>query len=309
MDILLLVGFCHLLAHTVKGNGVRTMFVKQGTDVLFEVKEAVEFTENQDELKWNFNSTITILKFVKGDNKIYDYKTKINIQGNFSFVLKNVNLSDSGRYTAVLGGQTTQTLAEYNVQVQAAVSSVQLMVTSMSAINDLCNISVKCTEGRESIESTFDCERDNCIEAPTPPSALNLQVFFSNVSIVCNNSNNVSWATTVVEVRDVCTQSRAPYKSLYWIWIVIGVIGVLGCVLYKFITSRNRMDPTPTEYAEFHRSNHETISDTYHLNDGDLDLSPNTTYALVGFPTAPLEPATADNTSPVSVYAQVKKAI
>ncbi|XP_061879135.1 uncharacterized protein LOC133631104 isoform X1 [Entelurus aequoreus] len=305
MDILVLVGFCHLLAHRVEGYGVRTTFVKQGTDVLFEVNKAVEFTETHDDLKWRFNSTDPILKFEKGKNKTYPaYVTKINIRGNFSFLLKNVQLSDSGHYAAVLEGGEVK--AEYDVQVEAPVSSVQLMVTSMSAINDLCNISVNCTEGRESIESTFDCERNNCI-THNPTSAVHLQVFFSNVSIVCNNSNNVSWATTAVEVPDVCTQSRAtaPYKSLYWIWILIGVIGGLGglgCVLYKFITSRNRMDPASTEYADLRKRNHETIS-----IDDILDLSANGTYALVGFPTAPPEPPTADNTSPKSIYAQVMK--
>ncbi|XP_061879136.1 uncharacterized protein LOC133631104 isoform X2 [Entelurus aequoreus] len=270
MDILVLVGFCHLLAHRVEGYGVRTTFVKQGTDVLFEVNKAVEFTETHDDLKWRFNSTDPILKFEKGKNKTYPaYVTKINIRGNFSFLLKNVQLSDSGHYAAVLEGGEVK--AEYDVQVEAPVSSVQLMVTSMSAINDLCNISVNCTEGRESIESTFDCERNNCI-THNPTSAVHLQVFFSNVSIVCNNSNNVSWATTAVEVPDVCTQSR------------------------------DRMDPASTEYADLRKRNHETIS-----IDDILDLSANGTYALVGFPTAPPEPPTADNTSPKSIYAQVMK--
>ncbi|XP_061835012.1 uncharacterized protein [Nerophis lumbriciformis] len=301
--------FIDLCSRSCHRDSVRTIFVKQGTDVLFEVNEAVEFTAIRNEFRWQFNSSYTILTFEKGGNKIYPaYKTKINVRGNFSFLLKNVQLNDSGRYTAQLEGDAVKT--EYRVQVQAPVSSVQLMVTSMSAINDLCNISVKCTEGHESIESTFDCEGDNCITHNTT-SAVKLQVFFSNVSIVCNNSNDVSWATTAVEVPDVCTQSRAPYKSLYWIWILVGVIGGLGlgCALYKFITSRNRMDPASTEYADMRKSSHETISNANHLNDGDLDLSANGTYALVGFPTAPLEPLTADNTSPKSIYAQVMKAI
>ncbi|XP_061879131.1 uncharacterized protein LOC133631103 isoform X2 [Entelurus aequoreus] len=298
------------------GYAKRTTFVKQGTDVLFEVNKAVELTKEHDELRWMFNISNSILRFEEGSIKTYDaYVTKIHIRGNFSFLLKNVQLSDSGHYAAVLEGGEVK--AEYDVQVEAPVSSVQLMVTSMSAINDLCNISVNCTEGRESIESTFDCERDNCIEAAGPSShnttsAVHLQVFFSDVSIVCNNSNNSSWAMTAVEVRDVCTQSRAPYKSPYWIWILLGVIGGLGglgCVFYKFITSRNRMDPVSTEYADLRERNHETIPNANHLNDSGLGLSAKGTYALVGFPTAPPEPPTADNTSPKSIYAQVMKVI
>ncbi|XP_061835015.1 uncharacterized protein [Nerophis lumbriciformis] len=204
--------FIDLCSRSCHRDSVRTIFVKQGTDVLFEVNEAVEFTAIRNEFRWQFNSSYTILTFEKGGNKIYPaYKTKINVRGNFSFLLKNVQLNDSGRYTAQLEGDAVKT--EYRVQVQAPVSSVQLMVTSMSAINDLCNISVKCTEGHESIESTFDCEGDNCITHNTT-SAVKLQVFFSNVSIVCNNSNDVSWATTAVEVPDVCTQSRGFWTSV-----------------------------------------------------------------------------------------------
>ncbi|XP_054620542.1 uncharacterized protein LOC129173539 isoform X2 [Dunckerocampus dactyliophorus] len=321
MDVLVHVVVSLLLAQKVEGSGVMTTFVQQGKDNLFKVEDNITFTKVYDQLVWKFNKNYTIVRLMaEQQQKIFpNYETRVSVVQRFSLLINNVQASDSGFYTALLLGSPDLNVAEYHLRVQDAVSPVELVVVSVSTRNDLCNLTVMCTTDSVRVNSTFRCDQDNCSEvdrrhsgAATP--ALYLQAFFSNVSIVCNHSNKVSWTMDAKEVRDICVQSGEPDKTSIanWIWISVlaalglGLLGLLG-LLYKWITYRNRvMDRTDNQHTDLSESNH-AILNTNNLNDAS-NLSPNTTYALVEFHTGPREQRITGKTSPETMYAQVMRA-
>nr|XP_057937328.1 uncharacterized protein LOC131135466 isoform X2 [Doryrhamphus excisus] len=292
-----------------------TMYVQQGKDQLFKVKDDVTLT---DIFVWKFNKNDTIIRLIDNQPpKIYScYETRFSLVRHFSLLINNVQASDTGVYTALLLGSPDQTLAEYHLQVQAAVSPVKLVVASVSTSDDLCNITATCATDNGRVNSTFRCDRDNCSEVEMRHSGattldLYLQAFFPNVSIVCNHSNKVSWTMDAKEVRDICVGESDKSSIANWIWIPVlaGLgLGFLSFLLYKWMTFRSQVKESRNrarnQHADRLESNH-AILNACHVNDA-ANLS--STYALVEFHTAPQEHPMTDRISPETMYAKVMRA-
>uniref|UniRef100_A0A8C6UQN1 Uncharacterized protein n=1 Tax=Neogobius melanostomus TaxID=47308 RepID=A0A8C6UQN1_9GOBI len=174
-------------------SGSSSTFIQTNRDLLLTVAEGVQ-TGISDIFHWKVNGTI---------NMIVEF-----FQQNLSLILKNVQLSDSGIYTAVVYGTKDETLSTHDVIVQVKVDSVFNSPES-------CNFTVSCrTELSPSISRSFTCDRHTCEEVhpPTPgpaPSVLtsSLQLSLTNERIICNHSNQVSWTQDTKNWREICPLS------------------------------------------------------------------------------------------------------
>ncbi|XP_061695005.1 uncharacterized protein LOC133510732 [Syngnathoides biaculeatus] len=193
LALLLLLGLLH--KKQAQGIQAETRFVKLGTNLTLELKKTFVFTQNNDQLFWNFNTSFTILRAdTSSPITIYEnYSNRVTLLENFALILRNVHALDNGYYTAVLGGAKQQTLADYNVQVQAAVSPVKLEVASMWNDMDTCNMTVTCRADTTQLNLNFECHKvcsQNGSELLKADG--HLKLISDNYSIVCEHSNNVS---------------------------------------------------------------------------------------------------------------------
>ncbi|XP_067462665.1 CD48 antigen-like isoform X2 [Thunnus thynnus] len=300
------------------------VFVKQGDDVLLEIKEYVKLTE-EEKFFWIFNATYSVVKLS------YDYKVIIyeNYSGraelsdqNRSLLLKNLQQADSGRYVAQVIGERDRNIAEYKVIVQNPVSPVHLSVDSVSNSADSCNLTVTCSTHNFHINSTFRCDTQTCYQKggeqrEVTSSDSSLHVYLLNDYIICNHSNQVSWTKDLKKIRTLCSLNTATNGRLTigsWIGIVFGCLVVIFCIffgLFKGITiyqqkrkktCENTIYASPQEINPAQRPNQNATEDA-------SGLSPNSTYALVGFPTRPTGSTETKNTTlQETIYAQVNKA-
>lgn len=108
-----------LISLLLGSSDVTPVFVLQGKDVVLEVKEAQLNTHT--DVFWKFNKSYNIVKFARSGEpfifKRYQGKVTLLVK-NHSLLLRNLNESDSGYYTAVLTGEQDQMAAEYKVIVQ-----------------------------------------------------------------------------------------------------------------------------------------------------------------------------------------------
>ncbi|XP_041658921.1 uncharacterized protein LOC121519888 [Cheilinus undulatus] len=184
------------------------VFKQTGTDLLLDVKE-VTLEEGHD-LTWLFNGRTTIGRLFHGGKPIIlgSYKSRAEFfEQNHTLLLKNVQLSDSGVYTARVNSDRVTVVAKHKLTVQDPVSRVELTVKSCSS--DWSNLTVICRSLDSLISSTFTCRNQTCShdggEGTTPGASLD--VYLENGSVICNHSNQVSSEEDFIKIEDLCGET------------------------------------------------------------------------------------------------------
>uniref|UniRef100_A0A8C6SE71 Immunoglobulin subtype domain-containing protein n=1 Tax=Neogobius melanostomus TaxID=47308 RepID=A0A8C6SE71_9GOBI len=198
------------------------LFVTRGDDVTLDLPDP-EPIENYDSLHWSSNRGIALALRSEQGCAVYDSDKCVGVfPPNLSLLLKNVQLSDSGIYTAIVSRKTDVIVSEYDVIVQAPVSPVLLRVDSVSNSPESCNFTVSCTTDLLSISRSFTCDRRTCEEASPAPSGpahfgyFSLSLYLSNSSITCNYSNKISWTEDAKDIEQVLEIIFIPTSSIYF---------------------------------------------------------------------------------------------
>ncbi|XP_042185007.1 uncharacterized protein LOC112260884 isoform X3 [Oncorhynchus tshawytscha] len=207
----LLLGFGLLTC--IASSDFSSVFVLKGQDICLDVQENVQLRE-LEVFKWSFGSanilrctdTLSVRVSPRYNNRVEFYK------GNFSLLLKNIQEGDSGPYTAVVSGDKEKTIIVHQLVLQERVEPPVLTLDSNSTINGNCNVTVTCRGQKTSVTSS--CNSSTCSQvggesrgAETSTVPL-LSVYVAGGSIICNHSNQVSWANDTKEIVELC-----PMKS------------------------------------------------------------------------------------------------
>ncbi|XP_045061916.1 SLAM family member 5-like isoform X2 [Coregonus clupeaformis] len=184
------------------------VFVLKGQDVHLDVQTNITLRKDIDVLFWNFETSVNVAKYPpKVTFERFKGRAEI-IEGNFSLLLKNLQEGDSGCYTAVVSGNKDTNVTTYMLVVQARVEPPVLTVNSVSSINGTCNVTVTCRGQNSSVTSI--CNNSTCSQvggesrgAETSTVPL-LSVYVAGGSIICNHSNQVSWAKDTKEIMELC---------------------------------------------------------------------------------------------------------
>uniref|UniRef100_A0A669AYU0 Immunoglobulin subtype domain-containing protein n=1 Tax=Oreochromis niloticus TaxID=8128 RepID=A0A669AYU0_ORENI len=165
-------------------------------------------------LFWKFNETNNVARYgFNNDPVVFDkYEGRVEVFGqNYSLLLKNVQHSDSGDYTAVVVQGKDQNVAQYKVIVQVA--PADLTVDPVSTSSDSCNLTVTCSTVDFNISSSFRCDGKICshagekdVKATTKFSSLS--VYLHQDTIFCNHSNQVSWNQTMKVLKSYSEITR-----------------------------------------------------------------------------------------------------
>uniref|UniRef100_A0A8C2ZNS3 Immunoglobulin V-set domain-containing protein n=1 Tax=Cyclopterus lumpus TaxID=8103 RepID=A0A8C2ZNS3_CYCLU len=186
------------------------VLVQEGEDLLLEA----EYNNPEDYLivRWKFNKTVDLVRFVHDREPAVfpDFTGRIEFTGKrFSVKLKNLQLADSGVYTAdVTTTERDLPLAEYKVTVQVKLSVVSVVSRSSAS----CDLTVNCSTQDSHISSTFTCVDGACSQeggggrSEVTTSGASLQVYLLNSSIVCHHSNQVHWTKDFKGTQHVCSQ-------------------------------------------------------------------------------------------------------
>uniref|UniRef100_A0A3P8NPC9 Immunoglobulin subtype domain-containing protein n=1 Tax=Astatotilapia calliptera TaxID=8154 RepID=A0A3P8NPC9_ASTCA len=196
--------------------GLRHVFLLRGKDLHLDVEKSVVL-DIKTELIWKFNETNNVAKCgFNNDPVVFDkYEGRAELfRQNYSLLLKNVQHSDSGDYTAFMVGNEDQKVAEYKVIVQ--VSPVDLTVDSVSGSSDSCNLTVTCSTVDSQISSIFTCDAQNCSQVEenslkTPDYYSSLIVYLHGDFIICNHSNKVSWTDS--KTKHYCDTRTGKFKG------------------------------------------------------------------------------------------------
>ncbi|XP_041697198.2 SLAM family member 5-like [Coregonus clupeaformis] len=189
--------------------------------------------ENIDRLFWKFDTAINVAKYPpKVTFERYKGRAEI-VEGNFSLLLKNLQEGDSGCYTAVVSGNKDTIIATYMLVVQERVEPPVLTVNSVCSINGTCNATVSCRGQNTSVTSI--CNNSTCSQvggesrgAETSTVPL-LSVYVAGGSIICNHSNQVSWAKDTKQIVELCPMtsvSPPAGMSVYMSKIILLSVGL-----------------------------------------------------------------------------------
>uniref|UniRef100_A0A674CSF1 Immunoglobulin V-set domain-containing protein n=1 Tax=Salmo trutta TaxID=8032 RepID=A0A674CSF1_SALTR len=200
-------------------------FVLKGKHVRLDVQGYAKL-KDIDYLKWTFNKFHNLVKYSNESStvKVFTkYQGRVEFsQGNFSLLLKNLQGGDSGLYDAGVSGEENKDVAKYQISVQERVVTPLLTVDSNSTINATCNVTVTCRGQNTSVTSS--CNSSTCSQvggesrgAETSTVPL-LSVYVAGVSIICNHSNQVSWATDTKEIETICIIEQ-PQINIVFIYL------------------------------------------------------------------------------------------
>ncbi|XP_029561675.1 SLAM family member 7-like isoform X2 [Salmo trutta] len=314
-----------LLHQAVSSSGT-PVFVEKGQDVRLDVQGYMTVKNNLKRLnrfQWRFNTSDNVVTYT------HEIETQVTpkyqgraefIDGNFSLLLKNLKEGDSGCYTAAVRAEKNQDVAKYQISVQERVEPPVLTVDSVSYINATCNMTVTC-RGQKTSVVTSSCNNSTCSHvggesrgAETSPVPL-LSVYVAGGSIICNHSNQVSWASDTKEIETICLSKSGPeWEDHYTVIVMILVIiitilvglGAAALICWLKRSKRGKEDIINTDYA--------TVGIQA---GGEEQTSPGRTtptiYSMVGLPQPqpvnhqPLPEDLPMTSMPESLYAMVGK--
>uniref|UniRef100_A0A8D0A560 Ig-like domain-containing protein n=1 Tax=Sander lucioperca TaxID=283035 RepID=A0A8D0A560_SANLU len=220
-----------------KPSAVTPVFVQKGEDVVLNA--TIADVREEDSVIWKFNETLNFVRFLPGkEPKVSDdYSGRVEFLEKYSVKLKNLQEADSGVYTVVVSGDTDKQITGYKITVQDPVSPVKLSVDSVSSSSDWCNLTVSCRAQDSHINSTFRCLNHTCSQeggerSQGTPSAVDLHVYLSTGSIICNHSNQVSWTKDIKIIKHFCPRLAESEPTIIVTALVLGVIGIVFiCIL------------------------------------------------------------------------------
>ncbi|XP_067109853.1 uncharacterized protein [Osmerus mordax] len=211
------------------------VFVLKGQDVRLELKKHV----NQDEiivLIWKFNEDV-VVRYVpmSEDPVLKEYKNKaIFSKENFSLLIKNLQEADSGSYSVTVTRSVKEIKNLYLIVVQDKVDPPVLTVAWNTFTADSCNMTVTCRTLNTSVSSTCNnitCSQVGGDRGGVVTSTAPLLIYVSGGSIICNHSNQVSWAEDTKEIKALCTlypTGMPPVGvSVYMLKIVLFSVGLV----------------------------------------------------------------------------------
>ncbi|CAK6984484.1 SLAM family member 5-like [Scomber scombrus] len=313
--LLVAVGMMYLW-ETQGSNAVTTVFVQKGKNLHLDVNKPVVLPKGE-EFKWTYNNKHNLVRLRSGEeprkSQEDSYKGRVEFsEQNHSLLLKNVQHNDSGDYTALITGDTNQPLAEYKVIIQDPVSPAQLSVNSVSNSTESCNLTVTCSTEDSLINSTFRCDTQTCNQeggeqSKNTTSASSLRVYLFNGSIICNHSNQVSWTSNMTKIQHFCplTAGTPGFTTVVIVIVIFIVFIIVIGILFFLVRQKNQQKRENSENATYQEINPSQTPNQTATEDAS-GLSPNSTYALVGIPAAPVRSTETVNTpKPESVYAQV----
>uniref|UniRef100_A0A8C7J636 Immunoglobulin V-set domain-containing protein n=1 Tax=Oncorhynchus kisutch TaxID=8019 RepID=A0A8C7J636_ONCKI len=227
-----------------KGFAETSVFVLKGQDVRLNVQTNVTLKEDVDVLFWKFNRSVNVVKYPpKVTFERYRGRAEL-IVGDFSLLLKNLQEEDSGLYDAVVSGNKDRNVARYLIEVQGIVEFPVLTVDSVSSINGTCNVTVTCRGQNTSVTSS--CNSSTCSQvgresrgAETSTVPL-LSVYVAGGSIICNHSNQVSWANDTKEIK-IIYQEDHTYRVIL-ILIVCGIAIIIIIIIIIIVLIRQKQN-------------------------------------------------------------------
>ncbi|XP_025755869.1 uncharacterized protein LOC100706657 isoform X1 [Oreochromis niloticus] len=239
-----------VLLSCTEAEGLQHVFLLHGKDLQLDIKKSVVLDKKTD-LFWKFNETNNVAKcYFNNDPVVFDkYEGRAEVFGqNYSLLLKNVQHSDSGDYTAVVSGEKDQKVAEYKAIIQDPVSPVNLTVDSVSSSSDSCNLTVTCSTVDSQISSIFTCDAQNCSQVEKgsfkdKTYTSNLVVYLQQSFIICNHSNQVSMEQTKKDIKLYCKEkpgiSICVVKTVVFsVGLIIMVIAVISVHIMEKIKKR-----------------------------------------------------------------------
>ncbi|XP_035655249.1 SLAM family member 5-like [Oncorhynchus keta] len=226
------------LLHHSEPSAETSVFVLKGQDVHLNVQTNVTL-KDFDVLFWKFNTSVNVVKFPpKVTFERYQGRAEL-IVGDFSLLLKNLQEGDSGLYEAVVSGNNDRNIAKYLIKVQERVEPPVLTVNSVSSINGTCNMTVTCRGQNTSVTSS--CNSSTCSQvggksrgAETSTVPL-LSVYVAGGSIICNHSNQVSWANDTKEIKIICASNSDQEDNTYHVILILTVCGIAIIIIIILI--------------------------------------------------------------------------
>ncbi|XP_023992647.1 SLAM family member 7-like [Salvelinus sp. IW2-2015] len=225
------------LLHQAEPSAVTSVFVLKGQDVHLDVQTNVKLKKDVDVLFWKFNRSDNVVKYPpKVTFEGYEDRTEFS-EGDFSLLLKNLQEGDSGLYDAVVSGNKDRKVAAYLIEVQERVEPPVLTVDSVSSINATCNVTVTCRGQNTSVTSS--CNNSTCSQVGGESRGAETSTVpllsVAGGSIICNHSNQVSWANDTKEIKTICPLELEREREDRNYAVTVGMPGPVIHVIIIFV--------------------------------------------------------------------------